>query len=177
MTENKVLSREGELIEAARDRIGLSQNAAAREIGISGTRWRQIIRGSGTAEGVRVAVRGGADTVARMAALVGVTASQMEEAGRVDVARKLADAAPVPASAWDEEITGPDGLVEEGEILRWRDNGDTRTFELTVSGVSFEGALGTDVGPEEALPKLRRMMALRVSQANALLAERLHTLD
>ncbi|MEU0493544.1 helix-turn-helix transcriptional regulator [Nocardiopsis sp. NPDC006139] len=183
MSEKPTPTREGELIRTSLIRIGLSARQAAKQSGISEGRWRQIVNGYQiVTKGTYVPVRGPADTVAAMARTVGVTEDQLIEAGREDAAEKLSelsslpDASPEGLPGWDAEIIGPDGPVAEGEELRWRDEKDARTFELTVSGVSFEGTLGTDVSPEEALPKLRRMMALRMAQANAALAERLHTL-
>ncbi|MEE2041825.1 helix-turn-helix transcriptional regulator [Nocardiopsis tropica] len=167
--DEQTLSPAGELIETARERLRLSQNAAAREIGISGTRWRQIVKGSGSSEGSRVSVRGGAETVARMARLVGVTAEAMEDAGRPDVARKIADADPQPASAapsWDGEIIGPDGPLREGEELRWRDAPGRRTFELTVRGLSFEAGMEPGSTPEDVIGDLRRTLAVRVAQVS-----------
>ena len=167
--EQQTLSPAGELIEAARQRLGLSQNAAAREINISGTRWRQIVKGSGSSDGVRTAVRGGADTVARMAELVGVSAGDMERVGRKDVARKIADADPQPAPEaprWDGEIIGPSDPLRDGEQLRWRDEDGRRIYELTVRGLSFETGLGLDTTPAGVIGDLRRTLAERVAQVS-----------
>ena len=69
----------GALIEGARKRRRLSQNAAAAAAGISGTHWRRVVQGEpGTAE-----------TVARMAHAVGVTPAELEQVGRGDAADEL----------------------------------------------------------------------------------------
>lgn len=78
------LSPEGALIEAARERAGLSQNAAAAEAGITGTHWRTIVRG-----GVAMTSPRGVNTLARMAAVVGVAPDELRDAGRPDIAERL----------------------------------------------------------------------------------------
>ena len=179
MTTAKKLLPEGEPIEAARKRIGLSQNAAAREVGISGTRWRQIVKGTGSSDGSRISVRGGEGTVARMAMLVGVTAEDMDLAGRPDVARKMTDSDPLTASAvwWDEEIVGPNACLYEGETLRWRDETNTRgepmrTFQMELDSVQHEASLDPDTPPGEAAPRLRASLADRVMMMTQLLMGR-----
>lgn len=76
----------GQLLEDARERAGLSQNQAAKAVGISGTRWRQIVKGVG-AHGVPV--RGADKTVAAMAQLVGVRPDQLRKVDRSTAAVKL----------------------------------------------------------------------------------------
>ena len=69
----------------------LSAREAARRAGISEGRWRQIAGGyQVVSAGVYAPVRGPAQTLARMAAVVGVTPAQLTEAGRPDAARALA---------------------------------------------------------------------------------------
>lgn len=76
---------EGVLLEQAREHTGISQNEAARQAGISGTRWRQIVHGfASTMTSPR-----GVKTLARMARVVGVTPDQMEAVGRGDVANQI----------------------------------------------------------------------------------------
>ena len=172
MTTDKKLLPEGELIETARERLGLSQNAAAREVGISGTRWRQIVKGTGTAEGVRVSVRGGEATVAKMAILVGVTSEEMESVGRLDVARKIADADPLaaPAKVWDGKLVGVPPLQDDEE-LRWRD-GKGRLFQYRVAGFEHEATMKAETPPEEAILALRSQMAQRIHQVTGLMMGR-----
>lgn len=173
MTTEKKLSPEGELIETARRRTGLAQNAAAREVGISGTRWRQIVKGEGRIEGSRVAVRGGGATVAKMAILVGVTAEEMEQAGRPDVAREIVDAAPLaaPADRWDGELGLGEGPLMEDEELRWRD-GRGRLFEYRVAGFVHEATLPPTTSPEDAVLVLRSQLAQRVHQVTGMMMGR-----
>ena len=74
----------------ARGRRPLSQNKAAKAIGISPARWRQIENGYQTVgHGQQIAVEGPAETVARMARSVGVTSEQLRQAGREDAATAL----------------------------------------------------------------------------------------
>lgn len=174
MTTEKKLRPEGELIETARERTGLSQNAAAREIGISGTRWRQIVKGTGTAEGVRVAVRGGEATLAKMALLVGVSAEDMDAVGRPDVARKIRGADPLAAStpAWDGELVGGP-LMEGGEELRWCDRpGGGRLYQYRTEGFEHQATLDTGTPPEEAVLLLRAQLAKRIHRMSGVLMDR-----
>jgi transcriptional regulator with XRE-family HTH domain len=72
-------------------RAKLSAREAARRAGISEGRWRQIASGyQVVSAGVYAPVRGPAQTLARMAAVVGVTPAQLTEAGRPDAAKALA---------------------------------------------------------------------------------------
>lgn len=74
---------EGKLIADAADRLSLSIREAARRAGISYGRWRQIVMGyQNVSPGVFAQVHAPAKTLARMAAVVGVTAGQMESEGR-----------------------------------------------------------------------------------------------
>jgi hypothetical protein len=78
-------------------RAKLSAREAARRAGISEGRWRQIASGyQVVSAGVYAPVHGPAVTLARMAAVVGVTPAQLRKAGRPDAARALA-AAPAQA--------------------------------------------------------------------------------
>jgi len=83
-------------------RAKLSAREAARRAGISEGRWRQIASGyQVVSAGVYAPVRGPAGTLARMAAVVGVTPAQLRRAGRTDAARALA-AAPAEADVGQE---------------------------------------------------------------------------
>lgn len=63
---------------------------AAKEAGMSGTRWRHIVYGEMSAgAGNKAPVRGNARTLAQMAAVVGVTPAQLSDAGREDAAAEL----------------------------------------------------------------------------------------
>lgn len=84
----------GALITTALRRERLSAREAARRAGISEGRWRQITGGyQVVSSGVYAPVRGPAETLARMAAVVGVTPAQLRAAGRADAARALAASA------------------------------------------------------------------------------------
>lgn len=64
--------------------------SAAKLAGISVTRWRQIVLGVQPAGGGNyVPVIGPADTVARMAQVVGVTPNELTAAGRPDAGARL----------------------------------------------------------------------------------------
>lgn len=88
------LTPEGQLIEAARERAGFSQNEAARAAGMSGTRWRQIVeRDASSMRSPR-----GLKTLARMAETVELSREQMAAIGRHDVADRM------PGEATTEEM-------------------------------------------------------------------------
>ena len=94
---------EGKLIAGAAGRLDLSIREAARRAGISYGRWRQITAGyQNVSPGVYAAVHAPARTLARMAAVVGVTPEEMETEGqRPDAAEAMRETeahrgAPVP---------------------------------------------------------------------------------
>ncbi|HEY2552826.1 MAG TPA: hypothetical protein VGI64_19830 [Streptosporangiaceae bacterium] len=94
----------GALITEALRRARLSAREAARRAGISEGRWRQITGGyQVVSAGVYAPVRGPAGTLARMAAVAGVTPGQLRQAGREDAAEVL-DAAPAATAAQHEVL-------------------------------------------------------------------------
>lgn len=94
----------GTLITDSLHRTRLSAREAARRAGISEGRWRQIAGGyQVVSAGVYAPVRGPAATLARMAAVVGVTPAQLKQVGRADAARELT-AAPAGAAAGTEVL-------------------------------------------------------------------------
>jgi transcriptional regulator with XRE-family HTH domain len=85
----------GVLLTRALAKAKLSAREAARRAGISEGRWRQIASGyQVVSAGVYAPVHGPARTLARMAAVVGVTPAQLKKAGRPDAAKLLASADP-----------------------------------------------------------------------------------
>jgi transcriptional regulator with XRE-family HTH domain len=81
----------GALIIRALHATGLSAREAARRAGLSEGRWRQITGGyQVVSPGVYAQVRGPAATLARMAAVAGVSAGELRAAGRDDAAQALA---------------------------------------------------------------------------------------
>lgn len=90
MTDRPEQRPEGRVIAAASKSSPLSVREAAAEVGISEGRWYQIVRGYQTiSKGVFAPVRGPADTVARMARVLGIEPEQLEKAGREDAADEL----------------------------------------------------------------------------------------
>jgi transcriptional regulator with XRE-family HTH domain len=91
MTERPDPPAWGALITAALASEGISAREAARRAGMSEGRWRQITAGyQVVSPGVYAQVHGPAGTLARMAAVVGVTPDQLRAAGRDDAATVLA---------------------------------------------------------------------------------------
>ncbi|MBT2453334.1 hypothetical protein [Streptomyces sp. ISL-86] len=67
----------------------MSARKAASQAGLSDARWRQIVSGYQSVSGAHVPVRAPAETLARMAQVVGVSPEQLAEAGREDAAQEL----------------------------------------------------------------------------------------
>lgn len=90
MTERPEPPPWGTVITGALRRAGLSAREAARQAGISEARWRQITGGyQVVSPGVYARVRGPAATLAKMAAVAGVTEAELRAAGRDDAAQVL----------------------------------------------------------------------------------------
>jgi len=91
MSERPEQRPEGTLIGRAQKRSRMSQREAATRAGISEARWRNIVSGYQTiSAGQYAPIKGPADTVARMAQVVGVTAEELADAGeREDAAQEL----------------------------------------------------------------------------------------
>jgi hypothetical protein len=91
MTERPEPPPWGALITAGLASEGISAREAARRAGLSEGRWRQVTAGyQVVSPGVYAQVRGPAPTLARMAAVAGVTPAQLRAAGRDDAALVLA---------------------------------------------------------------------------------------
>lgn len=147
---------EGRLIADALRRTRLSIREASRRAGISYGRWRQITTGyQNVSPGEYARVRAPADTLARMAAVVGVTADELAEAGRPDAAEALASLpAQPPGDSYGHSV---DGLTaDEARILR-----------AYVDGLRRGRAVG---GDDPTPPETNGQTALPVSGAVASLA-------
>jgi transcriptional regulator with XRE-family HTH domain len=91
VTADVTVPPEALLIAAMRQRAPrISMSEAARRSGISLTRWRQIENGFRPERGTRYREVGPAQTIARMAAVVGISPQQLTDAGRADAADELA---------------------------------------------------------------------------------------
>lgn len=120
---------EGALIERAREAHNprLSIRAAADAAGMSDGRWRQIVNGYQSAGASQyITVVGPAETIARMAKVVGVTAEQLTDVGREDAAGELlrlkrsADSRPVGTGADPLDLTDltPDDIEAVKAVIR-----------------------------------------------------------
>lgn len=111
-------SEAAQLIESRRSAKHVSVRKAAAAAELSEGRWRQIALGyQAAARGTRVPVNAPADTLARMAAAVGVTPAEMDEIDRSDVAALLRDMGEVDAPAPASLTAVPDDVLLE-EIAR-----------------------------------------------------------
>ena len=91
MTADVTVPPEALLIARMREKAPrISMAEAARRSGISPTRWRQIENGFRPFRGVRYPEIGPAQTIAKMAAAVGISPKELAEAGRPDAADELA---------------------------------------------------------------------------------------
>jgi transcriptional regulator with XRE-family HTH domain len=82
---------EGKLIGDAQKRLHISARKAAEELGMSDTRWRNIVNGyQAVGRGDQVKVVAPAETLARMASVVEVTEEELIAVGREDAAKELA---------------------------------------------------------------------------------------
>lgn len=81
-------------------RLGISRRAAAEKAGISDTRWGQIVAGYVLRGGHEIPDAGPPGTVAGMALAIGVTPTQLRQAGRPDAADALE-----AMSTADERVT------------------------------------------------------------------------
>lgn len=88
--------REAALIDAARRRVKLSIREAARRAALSDARWRQITSGYQTVSGEQIPVKAPAETLARMAQVLGVSGDELVRAGRKDAAEALEEITPLP---------------------------------------------------------------------------------
>jgi transcriptional regulator with XRE-family HTH domain len=92
---------EGKLIQEAQKRLGLSSRKAAEAANISDTRWRNITNGyQAIGQGNTIPIIAPADTLARMARVVGVTAEELTEAGRPDAGDILTELWPGERAGW-----------------------------------------------------------------------------
>jgi len=112
---------EGQLIAAALKRSKLSARKASQLAGMSDGRWGQIVRGYQTmGDDVYAPVRAPADTLARMAHVVGVTPEQLDQAGRGDAAeelRELLAGHAVPAGDADRTLAELTEMVRQDPEL------------------------------------------------------------
>lgn len=120
---------EARLITELRERAPrMSMSHAAREAGISPTRWRQIENGYRPERGINYPESGPAQTVARMVMVVGGTPQQLIDAGRPDAAGELE--ALLAAVEMTPNFTGHQkrGLTEWLE--RRRDSDESRDADV-----------------------------------------------
>jgi hypothetical protein len=113
----------GQLIEEARDRRKISQNEAATRVPMSGTRWRQVVKGEA---GEMTSTRG-VRTLAKMALVVGLSSKRLAEIGRTDVADELRREghADVPPDDLETLMQDPEARAALRTIIR-RIRGDER---------------------------------------------------
>ena len=119
---------------------GLSAREAARRAGISEGRWRQIVGGyQVVSPGVYARVRGPAATLARMAAVAGVTAAELRASGRDDAAQiLLRQQAADTLLRQQEERLPPDDMLER---VRAMDIDQARELLATIArqlGISLQ---------------------------------------
>jgi hypothetical protein len=126
----------GVLLTKALADAQLSAREASRRAGISEGRWRQIAGGyQVVSRGVYAPVHGPARTLARMAAVAGVTPAQLTDAGRGDAAEALAS-----------RDAGTSQASHEQMLQRVREMSPEQTREL-LAAIAVQLGIGT--GAEE----------------------------
>lgn len=111
MTTTPQAPPEAELIRCKREAPPrMSKRRAASLIGISEGWWRQLEAGGRWYRGRWEPQAGSAATIARMARAVGVTAEELDDAGRGDAAAEFRAAEPATPR---EDSTVPAGTMEE----------------------------------------------------------------
>lgn len=118
--QNELQRPEGALIAAALKRSGISARRAAEKAGMSDARWRQIVNGyQSVGAGQTALVIGPAETIARMARVVGVPPADLRAAGREDAADELENVSTPSDSAVSEteiRYRKPEGMSDQ----QWR---------------------------------------------------------
>lgn len=111
---------EGRLIAAALKRTRTSQRKAARAADISENRLRAIISGYQTVSaGITAPVTAPAETLARIARAVGVTAPELEDADRADAADELRELETVTDNQTGEQPSFPLDPNDPAEADIW----------------------------------------------------------
>ncbi len=124
---------EARLIRARREKMRLSVRGAAARAAISETLWRRVEKGHMLETGGEaVAVRGTAVKVAAMAAALGVTAAELEEAGRADAAAQLGKMA-APDGGFD-----PAAAMADLEVVRGLTAGQRRILRAVIAALAAE---------------------------------------
>lgn len=124
---------EAMLIKQRREALipALSRRQAAKRAGFSPALWAKIEHGfDQVARGVTIPYAGTPDKVARAAAVVGITAAELEACGRDDAARVLASL-PAPSSR------SPDDMAAEMRAM---------TARLELMAAELEKAKGREEG-------------------------------
>ena len=133
----------------------LSQREAAKRAGISEGRWRQVQKGYQSAGGQKIPVVAPADTLARMAEVVGMTPDDLEACGRLDAAERLREEGaskrrhPSRLGGWEASDSSlarvpDDVLIAElaGRMERYRAEAGR-----VINRVREEGERGGDAAP------------------------------
>jgi hypothetical protein len=132
MTERPEPPPWGTLIAAGLRSAGISAREAARRAGISEGRWRQISGGyQVVSPGVYAEVRGPAATLAKMAAVAGVTAAELRASGRADAADALLRRQAAETVLQQHEERGPG--AEMLERVRAMDIDQARELLATIA--------------------------------------------
>lgn len=92
MAENEYQRPEGKVLGDAMKRSGKSARKIAPDTGLTDSRLRHIVNGyQPVGQGQKIVVVAPAETLARVAQALGVSADQLDEAGRSDAADLLRD--------------------------------------------------------------------------------------
>jgi hypothetical protein len=141
MDERPPQPPEGKLIADALERSGLSIREASKRAGISYGRWRQISSGyQNVSPGSWARVTAPARTLARMAAVVNVSADEMAEAGREDVAQVMREGASRHLSAVPSDGAPVEQAMNAIRRVEGLTEDEVRAFEMLARGMAASRA-------------------------------------
>jgi transcriptional regulator with XRE-family HTH domain len=142
---------EGKILQDAQKRKGMSARKAAELAGISDTRWRNIVNGyQAIGQGQSIPIIAPAETLARMARVVGVTGDQLAAAGRADVKAVLTELWPGEQAGWTWSADTGAMAVVAPRKAEWKDRGLRHLIESKRAGrtiASLSDACGGDPTP------------------------------
>ncbi|MEV6344173.1 hypothetical protein [Actinoplanes sp. NPDC051851] len=146
---------EGRMIQEWAKRTGESVRQLAAKAGISDTRWRQIVKGwQPAAGGMKIPVRGNAQTLARMNMAIGRTADALADAGRVDAAEAQLE---LEQAAKRVDIVAATSMISVGIDPEHPVGGD-ELIDLIYADKNMTA--------QEKLIRIRQVMELRAQAAD-----------
>lgn len=166
---------EGEALDKARTRAGLSAREAADRAGMSEARWRQIVNGYQPAgRGQTITVHAPDATLARMAAAVNLPAQALRTAGRDRAADTLEDLLQPITPAEAASASESAARLLDADMAHFTDAQLLREIEarMAMMAATLQASghgewLGWALGPEGELGAVSRPATLREPPPNS----------